>query len=177
MPTDDFSNWRVVAAAPDEAAGPHEIVISGNKVMLWGPSDTSLPLPELRNFVLSASVMAEPGSASSLWFHHGKEYGYEVVIGELRLDGAPHTTGSLNGVVDVLVSPVPAGGWFDLEVAVQGKHILVKINDVAVVDYTEPADVKRPIEGMGRLGSGTFVIDSYAGTTHFRDLKFRQLPD
>ncbi len=177
MPDADFSNWRVINDKPDAAATKDEIVISGNKVMIWGPSDEAQPLPLVRNFVLSAQVFVEPETASSLWFHHGEQYGYEVIIGPKRLDDSHQTTGSLNNVRNVFKSSAPNGEWFDLEVAVRGKQITVNINNIPVVDYVEPTEPYRISKDIGWLSAGTFVIDSWAGTTRFRDMKLQQLPD
>ena len=183
MPDTEFSNWRTVAAEPDAEASPEEIVISDNKVMIYGPSDPNAALPEFRNFVLQAKVLTEPGSASSLWFHHGVGYGYEVALGNRRLDGGRLQRGSLINVRNVFKSMAPDGEWFDLEVAVRGKNITVKINDILLVDYVEPAEPFRfdpgfeAMPGAGRLGTGTFVIDNYQGKIRVRDMKLQALPD
>jgi surface antigen len=177
MPDPEFSNWRTVNDQPDPEATPEEIVISGNKVMVYGPADTEAPLPEFRNFVLKARVLTTPDAASSLWIHHGTQYGYEIPLGNRRLDGGLLQRGSLVNVRNVYKSMAPDGEWFDLEVAVRGKNITVAVGGVPTVDYVEPAEPYRLMEDMARLGAGTFVVDSYEGTTRLRDVQMQTLPD
>ncbi len=177
MPTADGSNWRVVAAEAHAETSADEIVLQDNLVMIYAPADEAAAMPQFRNFVLSAKILAGANEASSLWFHHGEAYGYEVVLGGRRMDASRQTTGSLNNVRNVYKSMAAEGEWWDLEVAVVGKHIAVKINGDPVVDYVEPAEPYRVMPGFGRLGAGTFVLDSYAGTTRVRDMKVRRLED
>jgi len=183
MPDEGFTNWRTVAAEPDAAASPEEIVVSGDKVMIYAPADTEAPLPLFRNFVLRARVMTEPGAASSLWFSHGEGYGYEIALGNKRLDAGRLKRGSLVNVRNVYKSMAADGEWFDLEVAVRGMNITVSVNGIAMVDYVEPAEPYRLEQdkgvglALGLLGEGgTFVIDSYDGTTHLRDMQMQELP-
>ncbi len=177
MPDKDFTNWRTVAAVPDADAGPDQIVISGNKVMIYAPADKNAPLPGFRNFVLSASVMTEPGATSSLWFHHGEKYGYEIALTNRDAKNGRLQRGSLVNVRNIYRSMAPDGEWFTLEVAVRGRQITVSIDGVLLVDYVEPDEPFRVMEGFGLLGSGTFVVDSYDGVTHLREVKMRELPD
>jgi hypothetical protein len=45
---------------------------------------------------------------------------------------------------------------------VQGKRVIIKINDRTVVDYTEPDHVKRPEDMVGRIISdGTFALQGH----------------
>jgi hypothetical protein len=171
MPDATVSNWRTVAAQPDPETNTGEISISGNKVMIYGPADTEAPLPTFRNFILKAQILTTPESASSLWIHHGDRYGYEIALGNRRLDAGRLRRGSLVNVRNVYKSTAADGEWFDLEVTVNGRQITVKINDILLVDYVEPAEPFRLMEGMGRLGTGTFVIDNYEGTTRLRDMR------
>lgn len=173
MPDAELTNWRVVGTKADEGTGPEQIVIGADKVMLYGPADVALPLPEFVDFELAAQVMVSPDAASSLWFHHGETYGYEIVLGPTRMDASKQTTGSLNDVENIFETPAVPDRWFELRVAVKGKRITVRIDGKRVVDYTEPENVRRARDDMQRLGKGTFVLDSYRGTTTVRDMKMR----
>ena len=51
-------------------------------------------------------------------------------------------TGSLYAVQDVKEVYVKDNEWFTEYFKVEGKHVIVKINDKTVVDYTEPDNVK-----------------------------------
>ncbi|MDR2911875.1 MAG: DUF1080 domain-containing protein [Alistipes sp.] len=181
MPDQELKNWRIPNGEPDPATSPEEIVVSGNKVMIYAPSDVEAPLPEFRNFILKAQVLTEPDAASSMWIRHGEGYGYEIALGNRRLDAGRLQRGSLVNIRNIYKSMAPDGEWYDLEVEVKGQNITVKIDDILLVDYVEPAEPYRLQSelGIGLLGTGggTFVIDSYEGTTRVRDMQIRQLPD
>ncbi len=177
MPDAELSNWRVVEGGHHPETSPEQIVIANDKVMIYGPADTEAALPVFRNFIFRASVLTSPGTASSMWLHHGDGYGYEIALGNKRLDGGRLKRGSLVNVRNIYKSMAPDGEWFELMVTVNGKQITVEIDGVKLVDYVEPAEPFRLTEGMGRLGSGTFVIDSYEGTTRLRDVEMQALPD
>ncbi len=177
MPDAELSNWRTVGGDPHAETSPEEIVIDGDKVMLYGPADTQAPLPVFRNFVFSAQVSTSPGAASSMWFHHGDEYGYEIALGDKRLDAGRLKRGSLVNVRNIYKSMAQDGEWFDLLVTVRGRQISVELDGVLLVDYVEPDQPFRLAEGMARLGAGTFVVDSYEGTTRLRDVKMQVLAD
>lgn len=177
MPDAELSNWRVVDKQPHPETTPDEIVVEGNKVMVYGPADTESPLPEFRNFVFSALVSTSTDAASSMWFHHGEGYGYEVALGNRRLDGGRLRRGSLVDVRNVYKSMAPDGEWFEMKVSVTGRQITVEIDGVMTVDYVEPDEPFRLANDSGRLGGGTFVIDSYAGLTRLRDVKVMRLEE
>ncbi|MDR2882412.1 MAG: DUF1080 domain-containing protein [Alistipes sp.] len=177
MPDAEMSNWRTVDGNPHPETTPEEIVIANDKVMIYGPADTEAALPGFRNFVFSARVSTSEGAASSMWFHHGDGYGYEIALGNKRLDAGRLKRGSLVNVRNIYKSMAPDGEWFDLTVTVKGKQIAVELDGVLLVDYVEPAEPFRLTGGMGRLGAGTFVFDSYEGTTRLRDVKMQALAD
>ncbi len=178
MPDAELSNWRVVDEQPHPKTTSEEIVVEGNEVMLYGPADIQAALPVFSNFILSARVLTSPDAASSLWIHHGGDwYGYEVALGDRRLDGGRLQRGSLVNVRNIYKNMVKDGEWFDLTVTVRGKQITVEIDGILLVDYVEPEKPFRLLKGMSTLKTGTFVIDSYEGTTRIRDLKVQTLPD
>ncbi len=136
-------------------------------------------IPQFRNFVLSAKILTTPDAVSSLWFHRGDDVsGYEIVLGNKRLgESGLQKRGSLNNVRNVYKSMAPDGEWFDLEVAVRGKNIVVKIDGITTVDYVEPEQPFRLRENDARIGSGTFFLENCEGTTRFREMKVMRLPD
>lgn len=175
MPDKDFSNWDVQTVGLDSSTG-QEAVLSGNGIMLYGAPGA--PIPEFRNFVLSAEVFTTPDAVSSLWFHRGHLPGYEIVLGNNRLGkGELQKRGSLNNVRNIYKSMVPDGEWFALEITVKGKNIVVRIDDITVVDYVEPTEPYRLIENRYRTGVGTFALETHEGTTRFRNMKVMGLPD
>ncbi len=57
---------------------------------------------------------------------------------------------------------------------VKGKHIVVKINDKVVVDYTEPENVA----GTVKLSEGTFALQAHdpGSTVYYRNIRVKRLP-
>ena len=137
-----------------------------------------------KNFDFKADVMTTPGSNSGIYFH--TEYqesgwpakGYEVQVNNSHTDWK--RTGSLYGVVDIKEVYVKDNVWFTEHITVQGKRVIIKINDKTVVDYTEPANVQRPKEMVGRiLSSGTFALQGHDPNSkvYFKNIMVKPLAD
>lgn len=141
-----------------------------------------------KNFVLELSARGERNSNSGIYFHtdfktlnrrHHLANGYEV-----QLDTNPsakRATGSLYGVVDLTKSAVDDSRWFRVRITVRGKRIVILLNGRKVVDYTEPADVKRPRNFAGRKlnpsGGGIALQGHDPGSTfYFKDIRIKRLP-
>ena len=70
--------------------------------------------------------------------------------------------------------------WFTEYFKVEGKHVIVKINDKTVVDYTEPDNVKRDAGSEGRiLSSGTLALQGHDPNSkvYFKNIMVKALPD
>src|SRR4051812_17951374 len=96
-----------------------------------------------KNFVLELNARSEPNANSGVFFHtdyrapnaqHHLANGYEVQLNSTEKE--KRKTGSLYAVVDLAKSPVDETQWFKVRITVQGKHILVQMNEQTVVDYT-----------------------------------------
>lgn len=137
-----------------------------------------------KNFDFKADVMTTPGSNSGIYFH--TEYqesgwpakGYEVQVNNSHTDWK--RTGSLYGVVDIKEVYVKDNVWFTEHITVQGKRVIIKINDKTVVDYTEPANVQRPKDMVGRiLSCGTFALQGHDPNSkvYFKNIMVKPLAD
>jgi hypothetical protein len=144
-----------------------------------------------KNFELEAECKTEPGANSGIYFAtqfqktDWPNKGYEAQINN-TYPTDPRRTGSLYGIVDVTDSPVKDGEWFKYYIKVDGKHIILKLDDKTVVDYIEPDDPPKFQGRDRRLSDGTFALqahprdkgtDSNDGKTYFRSVKVRRLPD
>jgi hypothetical protein len=137
-----------------------------------------------KNFHLKARVMARPNSNSGLYFHtaYQKEgwpsKGYECQINNTHKDRKK--TGGLYAIQDVMDnSPAKDNEWFDYDIIVNGKHIVLMIDGAKTVDYTEPENPERPDSMKQRLlSSGTFAIQAHdPGSVVFvKDLRVKPLP-
>jgi Domain of Unknown Function (DUF1080) len=82
-------------------------------------------------------------------------------------------TGSLYDVVNIKETYVKDMEWFTEYVKVDGKHVIIKINDKTVVDYTEPNDYKPSPNHSGRfISSGTFALQGHDPNSevHFKNI-------
>ncbi|HUQ72232.1 MAG TPA: DUF1080 domain-containing protein [Planctomycetaceae bacterium] len=140
------------------------------------------------NFVLELSARGERDSNSGIYFHtdyqtlnrrHHLANGYEV-----QLDSAPNAkraTGSLYAVVDLEKSAVDESRWFRVRITVKDKHIVIQIDDKTLVEYTEPAHVKRESDKAGRKLSpsgGAIALQGHdpRSTFYFKDIRIKRLP-
>ena len=142
-----------------------------------------------KNFELEAEVKTEPGANSGIYFHtqyQDRDWpskGYEAQINN-SFAPDPRRTGSLYGVSDVKDPPTKDDEWFKYNIKVDGKHIVLKLDDKTVVDYVEPDDAPK-FQGRDRkLSEGTFALQAHPkakdtddGRTFFRSVKVRRLPD
>ena len=137
-----------------------------------------------KNFELVAEVKTEPTANSGIYFHtqfQNKDWpkkGYEAQINN-SFAPDPRRTGSLYGIEDVKDPPVKDDEWFKYYITVDGKHIILRLNDTTVVDYTEPDPPKSFNNFDRKLDQGTFALQAHpdSGKTYFRSVKVRRLPD
>jgi hypothetical protein len=136
-----------------------------------------------RNFEFECEVMTTPGSNAGIYFHTKWQdegwprYGLECQVNVTQSD--PKKSGSLYGVVDVGNPGLKDNEWYKTYIKVEGRHIVIKINDKTTVDYTEPEGKEAfSKEFERRLGEGTFALQAHDpdSKVYFRNLKVRRLP-
>lgn len=140
-----------------------------------------------KDFEMEATVRAEADSNSGIFVHTGPATrnrighlrdGYEIQLNSTEKE--KRKTGSLYAVQDLPSSPVDETKWFVIKIRVEGKRILVSINDQQVVDYTEPKNPKREKQRVGRLLSdfgGMIALQAHDpdSTWYFRNIRIRTL--
>jgi hypothetical protein len=98
------------------------------------------PRGDYENFAYKATVKISDKGNSGEYFRtakgNGFPKGYEAQINSTH--GDPKRSGSLYNFVDVKEQLVPPDTWFTQEVIADGNHIIIKINDKVVVDFTDP---------------------------------------
>ncbi len=136
-----------------------------------------------KNFELEAEVMTTPGSNAGIYFHTKFQetgwprFGQECQVNVTQSD--PKKSGSLYGVVDVPNPGLKDNEWYKTYVKVEGKHVVIKINDKTTVDYTEPEGKEAfSPDFERRLGEGTFALQAHDpdSKVYFRNIKVRRLP-
>jgi hypothetical protein len=137
-----------------------------------------------KNFEFRAHVMTTPGSNSGIYFHTELKArgfpskGYEVQVNNSHTDW--RRSGSLYAVEDVREVLVPDNTWYTEYIKVEGKRIVIKINDSTVVDYLEPEGIENTRgRTLKRITSGTFALQGHdpKSKVFFKEIFVRPLPD
>lgn len=182
----DLSGWK----SNDEVPGVFTVedgklkVAGGRSHLFYVGADGKA---SFKNFEFKAKVMTTPGANSGLYIHTAyqekgwPEKGYECQVNATHTDRKK--TGGLYAVQDVLDNaPNKDNEWFDYSIRVEGKRIVIKINDKVTVDWTEPAnwDPAKDLKGMpGRkLSEGTIAIQGHdpKSVIFYKDLTITPLP-
>ena len=177
-----LTNWKVGANAESFKVENGAIVVNGNVAHLFydGPAKHH----NFKNFEFKTQVMTPPGSNSGIFFHPAYQQsgwpakGYEVQVNNSHTDW--RRTGSLYAIQDVREVHVKDNEWYTESITVQGKRVIIKINDKTVVDYTEPDNAQRPRDMAGRvISSGTFALQGHdpKSKVYYKDIMVRALPD
>jgi|SRR5690242_2817956 len=136
-----------------------------------------------KNFEFKARVMTRPGSNSGIYFHTAfqqksfPDKGFEVQVNNSHTDWK--RTGGLYDIKDTREVYVKDNVWFTEYILVQGKHVIVKINDILVTDWTQPDGFVPPRGHPGRIiSNGTFALQGHdpKSIVYFKDIMVRPLP-
>jgi hypothetical protein len=183
---EDLAGWRLSTDHPDSFRVEDGIlVVDGPRAHLFWEGDPADPADEeFQNFHWHATAKTMPKANSGLYFH--TEYqesgwpakGFECQVNQTHRDAKK--TGGLYAVADVMdQSPVADGEWYDYDIIVDGKRVIVKINGEVTTDWTEPEDWQPPAGMAGRrLGKGTFAIQAHDpdSVIHYKDIRVKRLP-
>ncbi|MDR3792184.1 MAG: DUF1080 domain-containing protein [Terracidiphilus sp.] len=143
------------------------------------------PHADFKNFEFSAEVLTRPHANSGIYFHTAFQpegwprQGFEVQVAN-TYPGDNKKTASLYSVRNVYKQFVPDNQWFTLAIRVEGKRVQIRLNQMLVVDYLEPAEPFRADLNFERtLGHGTFALQAHdpKSTTLYRNLRVRPLPE
>jgi len=176
-----LNGWKVGNNAATFSIEDGSIVAHGQTAHLFYDGDVMQH--NFKNFELKAEVMTLPGSNSGIYFHTAYQEsgwpakGYEVQVNNSHTDW--RRTGSLYGIQDIKEVYVKDNEWFTEYVKVEGKRVIIKINDKTVVDYTEPDNVKRDAGDEQRvISSGTFALQGHDPNSkvYFRKIMVKPLP-
>jgi Domain of Unknown Function (DUF1080) len=175
-----LNGWKVGKNAGTFSVKDSQIVVHGPTAHLFYVGDYNNHV--FKNFELKADVMTYPGANSGIYFHTQyqesgwPDTGFEVQVNNSHTDWK--RTGSLYDVVNIEEVYVKDMEWFTEYIKVDGKHVIIKINDKTVVDYTEPADFKpEPGQTNHFLSSGTFALQGHdpKSEVHFKNIMVKVL--
>ncbi|MEP6925991.1 MAG: DUF1080 domain-containing protein [Ginsengibacter sp.] len=177
-----IKDWKVGANAGTFKVQDGMIVVNGETAHLFYDGD--IQGHNFKNFEFKADVMTTPGSNSGIYFHTTYQdsgwpaKGYEVQVNNSHTDW--RRTGGLYSIEDVKEIFVKDNVWFTEYIKVQGKRVIVKLNEKTVVDYTEPSNVQRPADMAGRvISNGTFALQGHdpKSKVYFKNIMVKPLPE
>jgi len=175
-----LTGWKVGDNAATFSADSGMIIVHGSTAHLFYDGDVMSH--EFKNFEFKADVKTMPGANSGIYFHTAFQQGgwpskgYEVQVNNSHTDW--RRTGSLYGIEDVKEVYVKDNEWYTEYIKVEGKHIIIKINDKTVVDYTEPENLQRPAgQEQKRISSGTFALQGHdpKSIVYYKNIKVKPL--
>lgn len=168
-----FEGWKASENPSTFTIQDGMIVVFGERAHLFytGPFMDHT----FKNFEFKLQVMTTPGSNSGLFIHTDYQEtgwpskGYEIQVNQTHTDW--RKTGSVYAVQDVKETFVKDNEWYTQHIIVQGKRIVVKINDNVINDYTEGEN--------GRLTGGTIALQGHdpKSKVFYKDVMVRALPD
>jgi hypothetical protein len=170
----DLNGWKLSDTAQSK------VHVEDGKIVMGGPTSHLFTDWQFKNFIFEADVMTTPGSNSGIYFHtHYQEHGFPKTGYESQVNVShrdPVKTGSLYHIVKLYKTPAQDNKWWKQTLIVEGKHVIVKIDDETVVDYTEPADVSHQQE---KIGCGSFALQSHdpKSVTYFKNIRVKPLPE
>ncbi len=177
----DLNDWKASDKPGTFSVQEGALVVNGPRSHLFyaGPACNQ----DFKNFHLRAEVMTFPHANSGVYFHTEFQEvgwpnkGFEVQVNNSHKD--PKRTAGLYDIKDYYEVPAKDNEWFILEVIVQGKHVVTKVNGKVCVDYTEPEGFQPPKNHVGRvIARGTFAIQGHdpGSKVLFKRIEVKPLP-
>lgn len=176
-----FNGWKVTEDSPSTfTIQDGAIVVAGPRAHLFyeGPVGNH----NFKNFEWKAQVKTMPGSNSGMFIHTAYQNtgwpskGYEIQVNQTHTDW--RKTGSVYGVQDVKEVFVKDEEWYTEHIIVQGKKVMIKINDKLINDYTEPDSISNG-KSPKKLSMGTVALQGHdpKSKIYYKDIMIKVLPD
>ena len=154
----DLAGWRPSEHKDAWKVREGQLVADGDRSHLFYTGR------EFKNFELEVEALAQTACNSGVYFHTAyQETGFPIKGFEIQINdtaGGEGTyrerkkTGSLYGVRNVYKQLVDDNQWFKMHVLVRGKNVQVRLDNMLVVDYTEPTPPVIPAGSGNRALSG-----------------------
>ncbi len=179
-----LNNWKVGENASTFSVDSGMIIVHGRTAHLF--YDGNIQEHSFKNFEFKADVKTMPGANSGIYFHTQFQQGswpnkgYEVQVNNSHTDW--RRTGSLYGIRDVKEQYIKDNEWFTEYIKVEGKRVIIKLNDKIVVDYTESENVKserEPDDSLRIISRGTFALQGHdpKSIVYFKNIMVKPLAD
>jgi hypothetical protein len=177
----DLNGWKANENPGTFSVENGVLVVNGNRSHLF--YDGTVQGHDFKNFHLRLEILTHPGANSGVYFHTGFQdsgwpsKGYEVQVNNTH--GDPKKTAGLYAVKDNFTAPAADEKWFVMEIIVEGKHVVTKVDGKVITDFTEPEDAQPPKNMAGRiLSRGTFAIQGHdpKSKVEYRRIEVKPLP-
>lgn len=168
-----LAGWKAAEHPATFTVSDGAIVVYGERAHLF--YEGAVNKHTFKNFEMKLKVMTFPGANSGIFIHTlyqdegWPSKGYEVQVNNTQSDW--RRTASIYAVQDVKEVFVKDNEWFDMHILVQGKKIIVKVNDKTVNEYTEGEN--------GRLSGGTIALQGHdpGSKVMYKDIMIKVLAD
>jgi hypothetical protein len=158
-----------------------ELIVHGERSHLF--YDGAVNGHDFKNFELKAEILTKPGANSGVYIHTQFQdtgwpaKGYEIQVNNTHKD--PKKTAGVYAVQDNYTAPAKDDEWFTMEIKVEGKHIVTKVNGKVISDFTQPEDWTPPKGMPGRvIDHGTVAIQGHdpGSEVHYKSILIKPLP-
>ena len=175
-----FDNWKI--SEKDHKSWSIKdgaFVAHGNRSHLFYEGKDA----PFKNFELKLDVRTTSGSNGGIYIHtayqetNWPKEGYEIQVNQTHTDW--RKSGSIYAVNDVKDILVKDDQWYSYDITVQGKRIIVKMNDKVVNDWTEEADRKPGADFTRILKSGTIGLQAHdpKSVVEYKNIRIKKLAD
>ena len=174
-----FAGWRVNEENPSTFSVENGMIkVAGDRTHLF--YEGNVGNHDFKNFELKLKAKTLPGSNSGIFIHTAyqakgwPDKGYEVQVNQTHDDW--RKTGSLYSFSDVKENLVKDNEWYDYDITVKDKRVIIKVNNKVAVDYTEP-DTLPETRGLKKLSSGTIALQGHdpKSVVYFKDIEIKSL--
>jgi hypothetical protein len=175
-----FNGWKTSENPETFSIEDGCIKVAGKRSHLY--YDGPVLNHDFKNFEFKAQVMTKPGSNSGIYFHTifqekgFPDKGFEVQVNNSHTDWK--RTGGLYDIKDTRDVFVSDDVWYTEYIKVEENHVIVKINDKVVTDWTQPADFVPAKNHLNRIiSSGTFALQGHdpKSIVYYKDIMVRPL--
>ena len=127
--------------------------------------------------------MVENGANGGIYFHTKYQEsgwptaGFETQVNVSHKDWKK--TGSVYGVASIGFTPAQDKVWWTQHIIVEGKKVIVKINDITVVEYVEAEGAVAGEKFERVLGKGTFSLQGHDpdSVVRYKNIRVKKLPN
>lgn len=157
------------------------LIVNGPRAHLF--YDGPVQNHDFKNFELKAEILTKPGANSGVYFHTQFQdsgwpsKGYEIQVNNTHTD--PKKTAGVYAIKDNFTAPAKDNEWFTMEIKVEGKRIVTKVNGKVISDYTEEENAKREGQMKQRLiDHGTIAIQGHdpKSEVQYKSILIKPLP-